>query len=417
MMSYLAKFTTYISKMGFANMALQTEIRERNRAEEALKESEANLRTLIRTIPDLVWLKDVQGVYLSCNPRFESFFGANEGEIRGKTDYDFVDHDLADFFRMHDRMAMEENKPVRNEEEVTFAEDGHREILETVKTPMYRSDGRLAGVLGIGRDITERKRAEAERIQLISAIEQSSEAIVITDREAIIQYVNPAFEKITGYSREDVIGKNRRTLKSDELDETFYRDLWKTISSGRTWQGQFVNRKKDGSRFTEAASISPVFDASGAVTHYVSVSRDVTEFLRMESEKERLEEQYHQAQKVESIGRLAGGVAHDLNNLLSPIIGYSELLMDEFSPGDERRVSVEEVVQAGYRARDLVKQLLAFSRKQTLEYKPLNLNRTIEGIRKLLRRTIREDVLIEYIFSPRAGDHSGGHRSDRAGDQ
>ena len=133
---------------------------ERKRVEKALRESEAHLKTLIQTIPDLIWLKDENGVYLSCNPRFESFFGAEEKEIRGKTDYDFVDRELADFFRKHDKTAMEKGEPSINEEEITFADDGHFEILETIKTPMYGSDGKLAGILGIGRDITARKKAE-----------------------------------------------------------------------------------------------------------------------------------------------------------------------------------------------------------------------------------------------------------------
>jgi len=142
-------------------------VTERKQAEEALRESEAQLRTLIHTIPDLVWLKDPEGVYLSCNRRFERFFGAAEKDIVGKTDYDFMDRDRGDFFRHHDKAAIAAGGPTTNEEEITFAEDGHREILETIKTPIHASDGRLIGVLGIGRNITERKRA-ADMLALTS---------------------------------------------------------------------------------------------------------------------------------------------------------------------------------------------------------------------------------------------------------
>jgi PAS domain-containing protein len=121
---------------------------------------------------------------------------------------------------------------VKNEEEIEFAEDGHREIVETVKTPMYRSDGQLMGILGISRDITERKQAEEERVRLMSAIEQSSEIIEITDKDGIIHYVNPAFEKITGYTREEVLGKSPGILKSGEHDSSFYKTMWDEISSG-----------------------------------------------------------------------------------------------------------------------------------------------------------------------------------------
>jgi PAS domain S-box-containing protein len=139
----------------------------------ALRKSESHLRALVNTIPDLIWLKNTNGVYLSCNPMFERFFGADENDIIGKTDYDYVDLELADFFRKNDKKAMEAGKPTTNEEWVTFADDGHRALLETIKSPIYDSDGTVLGVLGIGRDITERKHAEME---LISAKERAEES-------------------------------------------------------------------------------------------------------------------------------------------------------------------------------------------------------------------------------------------------
>ena len=149
------------------------DITSRKLAEEALRKNDAYLRTLIHTIPDLVWLKDKDGVYLFCNSRFERFFGAKEEKIIGRTDYDFVDKELADFFREHDKLAMAKCGPSMNEEEVTYADDGHHEILETIKTPLYERDGRLIGVLGIARDITERKQAEEERKKLEGQLRQS----------------------------------------------------------------------------------------------------------------------------------------------------------------------------------------------------------------------------------------------------
>ena len=144
------------------------DITERKRAEVALRSSEARLHTLVRTIPDLIWLKDTEGVYLSCNPMFERFFGAKEPDIVGKTDYDFVGRELADFFREHDRRAMAAGKPTSNEEWITFADDGHRALLDTTKTPVHDARGTLIGVLGIGHDITGRKLAEEERERIRS---------------------------------------------------------------------------------------------------------------------------------------------------------------------------------------------------------------------------------------------------------
>ncbi|MHB8091464.1 MAG: diguanylate cyclase domain-containing protein [Syntrophales bacterium] len=143
------------------------DITARKQAEEALSNSEGRLHTLVQTIPDLVWLKDKDGVYLSCNSMFEHFFGARETDIVGKTDYDFVHRELADSFREHDRKAMAAGKPTSNEEWITFADDGHRAFLDTIKTPMYDVQGTLIGVLGIGRDITERKQSEEKIRQMV----------------------------------------------------------------------------------------------------------------------------------------------------------------------------------------------------------------------------------------------------------
>ncbi len=148
-------------------------IYRRRQIEATLRHREIHLRTVIETIPDLIWLKDSDGVYLSCNLKFERLFGAKESDIKGKTDYDFVDKELADFFRENDKAAMVADQPIMNEEEVIYADDGHCEILETVKTPMYGADGQLIGVLGIARDITERKQFEKERKKLEDELRQS----------------------------------------------------------------------------------------------------------------------------------------------------------------------------------------------------------------------------------------------------
>ncbi|MBN2184656.1 MAG: PAS domain S-box protein [Candidatus Krumholzibacteriota bacterium] len=241
--------------------------------------------------------------------------------------------------------------------------------------------------------ISDLKRTEEERERLMSAIEQAAETVIITDIDGTIQYVNPVFESFTGFTCEEVIGHSVLVLKSDMHDDDFYQEMWDTVSSGGTWNGRFVSRKKSGLLYTEEVTISPVRDSSGAIINYVAVKHDITENIR-------LEQQYNQAQKVESIGRLAGGIAHDLNNLLSPILGYGELLQEDLDPDDERRKSVDEILRAGFRARDLVRQLLAFSRKQTLEYKPFDMNEAVTGIEKLLRRTIREDIEIKIFQSP-----------------
>jgi PAS domain S-box-containing protein len=151
-------------------------------AEEALRDSEGRLRTLVQTIPDMIWLKDEDGVYLACNTMFERFFGAREADIIGKTDYDFLDRELAETFREHDRKAMAAGKPTSQEEWITFADDDHRAFVDIIKTPMYDAPGILIGVLGIGRDITERKRAE-ERIKKALGATVQAIAVIVETRD------------------------------------------------------------------------------------------------------------------------------------------------------------------------------------------------------------------------------------------
>ena len=257
------------------NLKLLKEIRRR-------RDGETRLNTLIETLPDLVWLKDPNGVYLTCNRKFERFFGAPKKKIVGKTDYDFLEKASADLFRENDRKALQQDSPCTTEEHITYADDGHVEYLETVKTPMRDSEGGLIGVLGIARDITERKTHE-EKIRILSqAIEQSPVSVVITNIDGDIEYVNRNFEKITGYTMEEVVGKNPRILKSEKINESTYQSLWQTITSGKAWRGELINRKRDGSLFWESAQIAPVVNEQGVIQHYIGVKEDIT--LRKQQE-------------------------------------------------------------------------------------------------------------------------------------
>ncbi len=255
------------------------------------------------------------------------------------------------------------------------------------------SDGRLVR-LEIATDITERKQAEAERERLIAAVEQAGEVFLVTDASGIIQYVNPAFEKVTGYTRDEAIDNTPGILKSGMHDEAFYRDLWGTISSGRTWKGRIVNKRRDGALYTEDVAISPVYDASNQIVNYVAVKRDVTEHLR-------LAEQLEQAQRLESVGRLAGGVAHDFNNMLGVILGRAELALERVEPGHPLEVDLQEILHAAGRSAEITRQLLAFARKQTIAPVVLDLNETVEGMLRMIRRLIGEDIDLAWL--PRTG--------------
>jgi PAS domain S-box-containing protein len=246
------------------------------------------------------------------------------------------------------------------------------------------------------RGSADRKRAETERTTLFRAIEEAAEEILITNVDGSIQYCNPSFERVSGYQRSEVLGQNPRFLKSGKHDAEFYRDLWTTITTGSVWTGRFTNRKKDGTLYEVEGSISPIHDSSGKLTGFVSARHDVTERLRMES-------QLRQAQRMESIGRLAGGVAHDFNNLLTVIGGYSYTLEERLPQGDPRREFAKEIRQSAERAASLTRQLLTLSRKQLTVPKAVNLSELITDTQTMLQRLVGEDVEVVVTPAPSLG--------------
>ncbi len=244
------------------------------------------------------------------------------------------------------------------------------------------------GLLCVVQDITERKNYEKEYLELIDGMNDS--AYVISFEGSFIA-VNDTATRSLGYSREELL-----SMGPAGIDQCFgpgdIREMIEGMRSDERQVFETVHRRKDGGTFpVEISSSRITFRGTPAI---LSIARDLTERRKAEEEKAKLEEQFHQAQKMESIGRLAGGVAHDLNNLLSPILGYGEMLLEDAPANDPRRESIEEIVGAGKRSQALVRQLLAFSRKQPLRFQQIDINDLIRNFKKLLRRTIREDIKI-----------------------
>jgi diguanylate cyclase (GGDEF)-like protein/PAS domain S-box-containing protein len=252
-----------------------------------LRDREGQLRTLVQTIPDLVWLKDVNGVYLSCNAQFERLAGVAERDIVGKTDYELFERDLADFFSEKDRQAVESGKPRANEEWLTFAADGYRGLFETIKTPMRDQAGRLIGVLGVARDITERNKTE-EQLRIAAAAFEAQEGIAVLGADRRILRVNRAFTEITGYANEEVVGKTPTQLRSDKHDDAFYQTLWDRIARKGSWQGEVWYRRKCGELYPAWFNTVAVKRDSGEISHYVATMVDLTERKAAEKQIEHL---------------------------------------------------------------------------------------------------------------------------------
>ena len=255
-------------------------------------------------------------------------------------------------------------------------------------------DGRRV-LLAVVHKISDVRPVEQENRLLATALNHAGEAVAITDAAGLIVYVNRAFEQITGYTRQEVHGKNPRILKSGRHDEAFYQEMWATISSGRVWRGRFQNRRKDGRIYTENTCITPLRDDRGAISHYVAVKRDISHELELEN-------QLVQSRKMEAVGRLAGGIAHDFNNILQVITGNVAMASMDAPDGHPVHDSLAEISRAGERAVNLVQQLLAFSRREELRLRPVDIGALVVDTARMLHRLIGEDIALDVRPAPGA---------------
>ena len=271
---------------------------------------------------------------------------------------------------------------------------GERRWVACFGEPVRKAGGEISAVRGTAQDITSRKRAEqALRVQT-RALEAAANSIVITNRKGLIEWANPAFLTQAGYDLDEALGKRPADLlSSGQQDEAFYKHLWGTIQAGEVWHGQVVNRRRDGMLRTEDMTITPVTNAAGEITHFIAVKQDITDRLT-------LEEQLHQAQRMESIGQLTGGIAHDFNNLLTVVMGNAELLHEELA-GDERLAPMAEMITRGaQRGAELTHQLLAYARRQPLNPEVADLDAVVVGVQGMLQRTLGEHIEVEVVCTP-----------------
>jgi PAS domain S-box-containing protein len=238
------------------------------------------------------------------------------------------------------------------------------------------------------RESVSRHRLQQLNRLLIAALESTRDGVMITDLQGSILHVNEALERMTGYSREELCGQNPRLLKDERNSAELYADLWRTILARASWQGELSNRRKDGSLLDVSLTVSPILDPRGQLTHFVGIHRDI-------SDRKGLERQLLQAQKMHSVGTLAGGIAHEFNNLLAGISGYASLGLREPGAPPAVRQFLEQIVDLAERAASLTRQMLAFARKPALSRRPLAIEELIRLTADLVSRSLHAEVKVE----------------------
>ncbi len=394
-----------------ANEMLQSEINHRKRAEEALRENEGRLMAVLEHLPDLLWMKDSKGIFQLVNQSFALACGKTTPiEVVGKTDWDLWPKDLSEKYRIDDQSVFESRQSRLVDEPIVTK--GEMKWFEIFRTPLLDERGDIVGTVGSARDITKRKEAEQalrdSEEKYRNILETIADGYHEVDLSGNLTLVNDSLCEIIGYSREELLGMNYRELVDDTNAQSImraYNEVHRTGTANTGFDFEIV--RKDGAARLISVSIALVRDSRQHTTGFRGVFRDVTEHRR-------LEEQLQQAAKMEAIGRLAGGIAHDFNNLLTAVIGYSDLLMKEVPKDNIIHDRVANIALAANRAAALTKQLLAFSRKQVLDVKVLDINDVISAMTEMLRRLIGEDVeLVTDCCSP-LGFVPSGSQSDRA---
>ena len=380
---------------GLVVVGVAVDITDLKRAEAAVRQSESEFRAMFETATIGMAQADAEtGQWVRVNDRMCAITGYSREEML-QLCIPMITHpeDRERDWDLYRRVIAGEAREYRIEKRY-LCKNGAVAWVHVNMTVLRDPAGRPLHTLATIEDITERKQAEDRLRQLSRAVEQSSVSIVITDMRGAIEYVNPKFCQTTGYTFEEVFGQNPRVLKSGEMPPEDYARLWQTILAGKEWRGEFHNRKKNGELYWELASISPITDRQGNLTHFVAVKEDITQ-------RRQLEAQLRQAQKLEAVAQLAGGIAHDFNNILTAMLMQLGLLREEPGLAPAIREGLKDLDTAAQRATNLTRQMLMFSRRSVLDIKVLDLNALVENLLKMLRRAIGEHF--EVSFQPEGG--------------
>jgi PAS domain S-box-containing protein len=344
------------------------------------------ISAIIENIRDIALAIDQKGNILYANPAAYRLGGYDHKDLLGKSFLSLFEIGEAQKNQIYQCLKQDGRRVLNT---AAIRKDGSTFPVR-LNVSSFQTSENISGLILIAVDTSAIKQAMEEQANLVTAVEHAAEAIIVTDIKGTIEYVNPAFEQITGYARTEVINRNIKLLDSGRQFDTFYESMWATLRRGNVWQGRFINKGKNASLFETEATVSPIKDGTGNITKLVSVQRDV-------SNEVRLEKQLRQAQKMEAIGTLAGGIAHDFNNLLMGIQGNVSLSLLDVENGSalgQNLNKIEQLVQSGV---DLTKQLLGFARGGKYEVNILNMNDLLREQNLMFERT-NKDVVFKDNF-------------------
>ncbi len=358
------------------------DITREKKLRERLVESEKKYRGFFENLDVCAYRTTNDGRILDINPAGLRLLGYTREEVRQLRVSDIYEYPVERqrFINDIEKRGAVYDYPVR-----LRRKDGSIRSCHVTAVLIRDQNGHSIGQQGIIRDITEQEKREEQLYLLHTLFMQTDAEIVITDFNGSIEYVNPAFERITGYSAKEAKGQNPRILKSGKQDEAFYKDMWETITGGKPWSGRFINKRKDGTIYHEDAHIFPIFNKEGNIIHFAAIKRDITHEVALES-------QLQQASKLEAIGQLVGGIAHDFNNILTVILGLTDLGLSKIPSDHPLSESLMEIHSSAEQATRIIQQLLGFSRKQMISPELITGNEIIDEITPLLQRYIGEDI-------------------------
>lgn len=368
------------------NDQLDREMRERSATESRLSVQEKRLSSILQALPSPVFLLNVDGFILAHNKFFALLWGRGEENLVGLHLRQVLPEALFERGKSFSMRVFERNAPEN------YVVNISNRTYEITTYPTMDAEGNVPSITVLALDITDKLRGEEERQLLQEAVNSAAESIIIVDENGLIEYVNPAFEEQSGSPREEIVGQPYNFMHSEKVDEALIREIKETLESGRSWRGRLISQKKDGAPMHETATISPITNQDGVIKHYVSVKRNITRELQ-------LEQQLQQAQKLEALGTMAGGITHNLNNVLAIILGRSELGAQMLEAENPARENFEIIMRTAARSSDMIKRLLTFSRKQAIEMKPVGIAPLIREQLSLMRNYLPSNItILEAIF-------------------